>query len=120
MSEIPYVLTYGCHSPKGDIMIVTWPAMANGDTGQPLHIPHTADKTVQVLGTFGAGGTAVIKGSNHLKTEVQTYATLHKVDLSALSYTVAGIDVIIENPNLIRPEVTGDGTTSLDVIICLK
>jgi hypothetical protein len=100
-------------------MIYRWMGMADGDTGEPLYLSHSSDKTVQIYGTFGSGGSVTIQGSNNKASEEQTYATLHKIDLSALTYTAAGIDVIIDNPIAIRPSVTaGDENTSLNVILC--
>jgi len=103
------------------VKIFKWTGLGNLDTGAPLPIPSKSDKTVQVYGTFGSGGSVTIQGSNDLATETPTYASLHKIDISALTYTSAGIDTVVDNPNLIRPSVTaGDGDTDLDVIICVK
>ena len=104
----------------GKFKVIKWAGMKGGDVGQPLFIPDAADKTVHVKGTF-TGATAVIQGSNDLETKTPEYDTLHKTDLSDLSFTVKGIFFISENPNLIRPSVSGgDGSTSLDISICLK
>ena len=101
------------------VMIYRWMEMGNGDTGEPLYLSHSSDKTVQVYGTFGTGGSVTLQGSNHKADEEQTYASLHKVDISAATYGSAGMDVIIDNPIAIRPNVTaGDETTSLNVILC--
>ncbi len=102
--------------------IFKWTGLANGATGAPLRLPAFPDKTVQVYGTFGSGGSITIEGSNdNLGDASPNFATCHKIDNSALTFSTAGICELIENPNLIRPHVTaGDGTTSLTVIICAK
>lgn len=102
-----------------NVKVYRWMTMANGDVGAPLYLSDSSDKTVQVLGTFGTGGSVTIQGSNHPVTETPTYATLHKVDISAATYTAAGMDVIIDNPVCIRPYVTaGDVSTDLDIMLC--
>lgn len=115
-------VAYTDREAQGSVRVIKWADMANGESGEPLLIPWRADKTVQVFGEFGEGGSVTIQGSNDLMTsDSKTFATLHKADLSALTYTAAGIDVILENCNLIRPTVTaGDETTELTIIICLK
>ena len=82
--------------------------------GQPLIIDRRTDRTVQVSGTFGAGGTLVIEGSN----DGTNYFTLNDLQATALSFTSARLEGISEMPLYIRPRVTaGDGTTSLNVYL---
>lgn len=98
----------------------TWTPLANGDAGSALTAASLADKTVQILGTFGAGGTVIIEGSNDGGT---TWATLNdsRGEGNALSFTAANVCTILENTERIRPRVTaGDGTTALTVIITSK
>jgi len=106
---------------QGEVRIVKWVGLKTGDTGAPLLIPYRADKTVEVYGTWGATGIALIQGSNDLYTDVsKTYFTAHKSDLTPLSFTANDGFFISDNPYLIRPSVTGDANTDLTVIICLK
>lgn len=82
--------------------------------GQPLLIDRRTDRSVSVTGTFGAGGTLVIEGSN----DGTNYYTLNDLQGSALSITSAKLEGISEVPLYIRPRVTaGDGTTSLNVYL---
>ena len=77
-----------------------------------------ADISVQVAGTFGAGGTLLIEGSNQgpAATDISAYATLNDPQGNALSITAAKIEQVLEMPRWIRPRVSaGDGTTSLTV-----
>lgn len=99
---------------------MTWANLANSDVGSSLVAPNLSDKSIQVLGTFGVGGTLVIEGSNDGGT---TWHTLNdsKGEGNDLSFTVADIRTILENPERIRPKVTtGDGTTSLTCIVVSK
>lgn len=95
-----------------------WTGLLNGDDGSPERQVSYADRSVQVKGTFGAGGTVVIEGSNDGGT---TYVTLADQAGAALSFAAAGIKQIRDLPGLIRPRVTaGDGTTSLEVNIIAR
>jgi len=46
------------------LLLVTWSGLLNGDTGTPLEEPDFGDRTVQIGGTFGAGGSVTLQGSN--------------------------------------------------------
>ncbi len=88
----------------------TWVVMANGDSGDPVSFASLKDKTVQVTGTFGAGGTVLWEGSN----DGTNYKTLNDVGGTALSWTAASLKGVLENPLWVRPRVSaGDGTTAL-------
>lgn len=86
---------------------------ANAD-GQRWDTQDFPDCSVQISGTFGAGGTLVIEGSN--ETTPTTWNTLNDPSGSPLSFTAAGLKQILELTRWVRPRVTaGDGTTSLTV-----
>lgn len=90
-----------------------WAGLLNGDDGAPVAQVSLADRNVAVKGTFGAGGTVVIEGSNDGGT---TYNTLKDQSGAAISLTAAGEVQIRDLPGLIRPRVTaGDVTTNLEV-----
>lgn len=91
-----------------------WTGLLNGDTGLPQTGALLPDKSVQVSGTFGVGGSVSIKGSN----DNATWFTLTDPQGNALVFTAAGMEQISENPQHMMPEVTaGDGSTSLTVTI---
>ena len=58
------IVGYTASNPFGGIKIITWSTLANGDSGKPFVSAMFADKTAQVTGTFGAGGTVLIEGTN--------------------------------------------------------
>lgn len=92
-----------------------WSSLANGDIGSYLTEANHPDKTVQVSGTFGAGGTLILQGSNDGGSN---WFPLTDPQGNNISFTAAGGKVIVENPGIIRPNVTGgDGTTALTVDI---
>ena len=73
-----------------------------------------ADRSVQITGTFGTGGTVLIEGSN----DGTNYATLNDPQGVAISKTAAGIFEISQIVKFIRPRVSaGDGTTSITVTL---
>lgn len=100
-----------------EVSKTSWLAIPNGNQTNPESLSRYPDKTVQIFGTFGVGGSVNIEGSNDGGT---TWAILHDSRGAAnpLTITAAGIFAIAENPELIRANVTaGDGTTAINVII---
>jgi len=97
---------------------VSWLGLANTDTGVPLDGSNFNDKTVQVTGTFGAGGAVALEGSN----DGTNYSVLTDPQGNALTFTAAKIEMVAECPRYIRPNVTGgDGTTALNIYLnCVK
>jgi hypothetical protein len=92
-------------------------AMANGDTSAPIQCPDFADKTVTFTGTFGAGGSVTLQGSN----DGTNYFTLKDPSSTAITKTSAGISAVLEHPLYVRAQVTaGDGTTALVMIIMAR
>jgi len=90
-----------------------WSPLANGDRGSSLEFANYQDRSVQITGTFGAGGSVSIRGSNDGGT---TWATLTDPLGNALTFTSTGLKQITELPEYIAPFVTaGDGTTALTV-----
>ena len=99
--------------------LLQWGPMANGDVGGPFDYKFYlyADRTVQLVGTFGAGGTCLIEGS----LDGNTYNTLSDSNGVALSLTAGAIKVVTEVPRYIRPRISaGDGTTSLTVTMLMR
>jgi hypothetical protein len=103
-----------------DVEIFQWDNLALNDDGDVLESPKLADKTVQVYGTFGAGGKVILEGTCNLTSPV--WAQMHDPQGNLLDFTSSTIRQVLENPLKIRPRVTtGDGTTNLTmVIICRR
>lgn len=118
MAEITPVMDFleKGQSGRPTIVAFTWANMANGDTGKAVSMSAYADRSVQVTGTFGTGGAAAIKGSNN----TVNFETLTNPQGNALSIGTAKIEAITEMTRQIRPEVTGDGTTLLNVVIVAR
>lgn len=97
--------------------VLSWTGLLNGDDGTPVEMPGSADRSIQFLGTFGAGGTIVLEGSN----DGTNYATLTDPQGNAISKTAAAIEAVLELTRFVRPRVTaGDGTTDLQAHLLVK
>lgn len=94
------------------VVIYTWAALANGDSGAPVQGPGWADRSFQVEGTFGSGGTVLIEGSN----DGTNYRTLNDPFGNALSLTSAGVFELTQIALWMRPRVSaGDITTNITI-----
>lgn len=78
-----------------------------------------ADRCFQVDGTFGAGATVTLQGSNDEGTPSNWYPLTKAGTGTALTFTTAGgagIGTVNELTRWVRPLLSGgDGTTSLNV-----
>lgn len=110
--EITEIKTFG-----DDGHIIFWEAVGQNDDGDPVEMIGSSDRSVQVTGTFGSGGTIVLEGSN----DGTNYETLTDPQGNDVSFQAAGLVQVIELTRYVRPRVTaGDGTTDLDVHFLLK
>jgi hypothetical protein len=99
--------------------VISWTPMtfSGTDVGTALEMPGSSDRSVQVTGTFGTGGSVRIEGSN----DGTNYAVLTDPQGNALDITTAKIEAVMELTRYIRPRITaGDGTTSLTVSMLVK
>lgn len=106
----------GTHKPYlQNHHVVSWtPLTTTNADGDPMSYASNGmgGVTFQIGGTFGAGGTVVVEGSN----DGVTYFTLNDQANAAVSVTAAALKTIRDAPLYIRPRVTaGDGTTSITV-----
>lgn len=104
-------------SELGTVVLMTWSGLLNGDTGAGAQWVDYSDRCIQVTGTFGAGGSVTIQGSN----DGTNWAALSDPQGNALTFTATKIEQALELPRYVRPSVTaGDGTTNLVVTICMR
>jgi len=120
MAVIPYTLVDDGQKVLGDPTIVyRWPTLTftGSDSGNPLPGIGWSDRSVQVEGTFGAGGTVVIEGSN----DGTNWHTLKDPFSVAISFTATGLAQVTEISRYVRPRVSGgDGTTSVTITIVMR
>ena len=94
--------------------LVTWSGLLNGDDGARVTLSDFPDRTVQIVGTFGAGGSVNFEGSNN----GTDWAVLTDPQGNLITKTAAAMEFVTETPRYVRPRVTGgDGTTDLSVIL---
>jgi len=88
------------------------------DNGAPIPMVQWADRTIQVTGTFGVGGTLAWQGSNDGGVN---WIVLTDPQGNVLNVTAAAIEQVMEITEFARPSVTGgDGTTDLDVSVIVR
>lgn len=91
--------------------------LLNGDQSSSNRQANSGDRTVQVTGTFGAGGTCIVEGS----LDGTNWFQLKDTTGTLISFTAAGLKPVLEYTTHIRFNVTaGDGTTSLVGILATK
>lgn len=104
------------YAPNGHIgtAIASWPALADSEAGEPLELPGYSDRSVQVEGTFGSGGSVQLEGSN----DGANWQILTDPQGTQLIFTTAGFKQVSEVSRYTRANVTaGDGDTDLAVTI---
>jgi len=100
-----------------DAHVVTWADILSSGEGSAFEMPGSHIKSVQFDGTFGAGGTIQLHGSN----DGTNYVVLTDPQGNTISKTAAAIESISEHTRYVKPVVTaGDGTTSIDVTLFVK
>lgn len=119
MADTPYVVDVS----TPNLVVVRWPAMANGATGQPLVLDGRAGVycpvavSVQLTGTLGVGGNCQIQGSN---LPTPTWVALNDLDGITLDMAALGLKGVSVPAYQYRPVVTaGDGNTSLTATMIL-
>lgn len=97
----------------GDNSILVRYQLMQDEIGAPLAFAEYADRSVQVAGVFGAGGTVTLEGSN----DGTHWATLADPQGYPLVMTTNKIEAILECVRFVRPVAVGDGTTNLTVLV---
>lgn len=95
--------------------------LLNGDDSLSIQDSASGDRTVQVTGTFGVGGTIIVEGSCDAGNTPTNWFQLKDPSSTAISFTAAGLKAVLENVPHLRVRVTGgDGTTSLTANIAIR
>ena len=99
----------------GGAVVYTWDLVA-GQTGDPVDLVDFADRTIQVSGDFGVGGSITFEGT----IDLVSYGTLSEPGGSPAIITTSKVMSILEVTRSIRPRCSGDGSTSLKASILLR
>lgn len=103
---------------RGAAEMWEWTGLLNTDDGSAVILPAGTDRSVHAYGTFGAGGTVTIEGTNETGSSPSNWVALRDNFGAALTLQTgaAALKGVHEAVYQIRPRVTGgDGTTSLTV-----
>lgn len=100
----------------GFAKVKTWGGLTNGQTGEAIEENLWADRSIQVTGVFGAGGSLTVQGSN----DGTNWSTLTDPQGNDLIFTTSKIETVIEICRYIRPVVTGDGSTNLTATLFMR
>lgn len=123
MAVVAQVVTE-LESLYGHTASIVWTPLANGDTGDPLAASGSPDRSLQVFGTFGAGGSVAVEGSNEAAKPAvgaASWVPLHDPQGVAIVFTAAGIKEVLEVTGWVRVRVTaGDGTTALTAAMVIR
>jgi hypothetical protein len=103
--------SYLKHFGGGRTHTADWTFTA-GETGDPFEMPAASDRSVQMAGTFN-GATVVLEGSN----DGTNYVTLTDQAATALSFTSAGLRLILQPTRYIRPRVSSGSVTSVTISV---
>ena len=86
--------------------------LRNGDTSEEIDVSRFPERTIQVEGNFGSGGSLTVEGSN----DNINWRTLTDDFGNDLTFTAEDIKNVRQSTKYIRFDVTaGDTTTSLIV-----
>lgn len=101
-----------------DNRVYTWtPLTTTNADGAGVGFIGSGDRTIQVTGTFGAGGTVIVEGT----LDGTNWFQLRDPSSTVISFTAAGLKAILENVVQVRPRVTaGDGTTAITAILQVR
>ena len=92
--------------------VILWETLTETNSdGSSVSYHGDVERSVQVMGTFG-GATITIQGSNDGGI---IWATLHDAAGANLDFTVAGLELVLENARHMRPIVTGGAGVDVDV-----
>lgn len=125
MATVPITLVQPARTlDQRGVFTTQWNPLTTTDAdGAPSSNARFSDRSVQVSGTFGAGGSVSIQGTNQVDAAGLPINWLTLTDQAgvALAITAASIRTILQVSRFIRPFVTGgDGTTNLTVTITAK
>ena len=119
MATIAYTHVEDGSVNDGSVSIFQWtPLTTTNADGAPVGAVQYADRSVQAVGTFGAGGSITFQGSNN----GVDWSALNTAQGSPVALTAATmLKQLVEIPRYIRPVVTaGDGTTSVTAIMVAR
>lgn len=96
-----------------------WEGVSESDTCSEIVVPHKSDKSVQVIGNFGAGGVIDIEGAvlpEGLETDL---AVLTDIAGAALNVGDKTPRVIGPNVSRLRPKPSAGTSVLVDIVLVI-
>jgi hypothetical protein len=117
MATVNYEIVHN----SAHLKVIKWETLTNTNVdGQPyVFSGRYPDKSVQVFGTFGTGGTVKLQGTNEVTSPTNWYPLLDPQG-NEISITAAKIEQVLENTYQVRPYVTAGTGVDLDVYLCIR
>lgn len=91
--------------------LIEWLGLADGESGDVAEVPSFPDMTLQLDGTFGAGGEMTFEGSN----DGTNFFILTEIAGTTIVLTGADLATIVENPRFIRPRISAGSGVALNI-----
>lgn len=104
----------------GPIVLWKWTGLTETDTAVPVVVPNQADKSVQIMGNFGAGGEVTVQGALDPAAADGDFVALSDPQGNALAFTGLKLEAVLENTYLMRPKVTGGTGVAVDVWVLIR
>lgn len=90
-------------------ILYTWPALQNGDEGEPVPYEFCSDRTVQSFGTFDTGSVTLMGSMDKVN-----WSALSDPQGNVLTLSTAKIETVLEVVKWVKPVVgSGAGTTEI-------
>ena len=108
-----------------DAIVYTWESLTVSDIyGNPVKMPGSADRSVQITGALGSGGAITMYGSNVVAPDLSDdddWFVLRDAGFNPLVLSSLTGEEVVTLPLWIRPKLTaGDGETDLTVHLVMK
>ena len=103
---------------SGKVTLVTWANLTTTNSaGDPVSGAVNADRTVQIHGTFGVGGSIQFQGS----LDGINWFPVTDPQGNAITKSAPWLEAVTEVTQFVRPIVqAGDGTTNVTVILLAR
>jgi hypothetical protein len=105
------------------IIHVRWTGLLNADSGGPIDYPDYPDRSIEIRGTVGVGGSIQLEGSNFQAPSADAdYSIMEDAQgVDIVETAITDHDTVGDLALWMRPRVTaGDGTTNFTVDMILR
>jgi len=116
MATAPYVVLLDNVSTK----VIKWTITSANPDGAPYPFAgNYPDKSVHAFGTWGAGGSLKLQGSNEVVAAPTNWYNLTDPQANEIALVADKIEQVLENANQVRPYLSAGTGVTLTVILLL-